>query len=80
MTEDTLYHDCARLEDELKLCVLSFMQNSKQSSTEKLLVIQATVLSFYMNLMTRAGHDPDEIIRITKEGIKTLRDDKRSAS
>lgn len=81
MTEDTMYHDCARLEDELKLCVLSYLEKSKTDSGDKLIVLQATVLSFYVNLLTKAGHDPDEIMQITKQGIMAVREDrKRSAA
>jgi hypothetical protein len=81
MTEDRIFDDCARLEDELKLCVLSYMQKSKADSDEKLLVVQATALSFYVTLLTKAGHDPDEIMQITKQGIMAVREDrKRSAA
>jgi hypothetical protein len=81
MIEDRIFDDCARLEDELKLCVLSYMQKSKADSDEKLLVVQATALSFYVTLLTKAGHDPDEIMQITKQGIIAVREDrKRRAS
>jgi hypothetical protein len=81
MIEHRIFDDCARLEDELKLCVLSYMQKSKADSGEKLIVLQATVLSFYVNLLTKAGHDPDEIMQITKQGIMAVREDhKRSAA
>jgi len=81
MTEDRIFDDCARLEDELKLCLLSYLEKSKTDNGEKLIVAQATVLSFYVTLLTKAGHDPDEIMQITKQGIMAVREDrKRSAA
>ena len=81
MTEDRIFEDCARLEDELKLCLLSYLEKSKTDNGEKLLVAQATALSFYVTLLTKAGHDPDEIMQITKQGIMAVREDrKRSAA
>ena len=81
MIEDRIFDDCARLEDELKLYLLSYLEKSKTDNGEKLIVAQATVLSFYVNLLTKAGHDPDEIMQITKQGIMAVREDrKRSAA
>jgi len=66
---------CAGLEDVWKKTATDFLEKQVPNDLEKAIVLQSTALSFYVTLMLVSKIDPDEIIRVTKEGIIACRRD-----
>jgi hypothetical protein len=70
--------NCAVLEDSFKKTAFDFLETQISNDLEKAIVLQATVLSFYVTIMLASKMDPDEIIKITKEGIIACREYERN--
>ena len=61
--------NCAGLEDVLKKETFKFLETEVPNDQEKVIVLQATALSFYVSIMLTTQVDPDEILQATKMGI-----------
>jgi len=66
--------NCAVLEDSFKKTAFDFLETQVPNDLEKMIVLQAATLSFYVTMMLTIKMDPDEIIKVTKEGIIACRE------
>jgi hypothetical protein len=66
--------NCAVLEDSFKKTAFDFLETQITNDMEKMIVLQAATLSFYVTMMLTVKMDPDEIIKVTKEGIIACRE------
>jgi hypothetical protein len=70
--------NCANLENGLKKVAFDFLETEVPDDQEKVVVLQATALSFYVTIMLATKMDPDEIILATKTGIVACREYERN--
>ena len=69
---------CVNLENVWKKTAKNFLEKQVSNDLEKAIVLQSTALSFYVTVMLVSKIDPDEIIKITKEGIIACREYERN--
>lgn len=70
--------NCAGLEDVLKKETFKFLETEVPNDQEKVIVLQATALSFYVSIMLILQVDPDEILQATKMGIVACQEYERN--